>query len=113
MNILLIHQNFPGQYKQLGPALVARGNRVLALTPNVKTSLQWQGVEVVPYRMNRGSSKNIHRWLGDLESKIIRAESCFDAAVKIRQFFTPDAILAHPGWGESMFLQDVSTSQTI
>jgi len=107
MNILLIHQNFPGQYKQLGPALVARGNRVLALTPNVKTSLQWQGVEVVPYRMNRGSSKNIHRWLGDLESKIIRAESCFDAAVKIRQFFTPDVILAHPGWGEPMFLQDV------
>ena len=107
MNILLIHQNFPGQYNQLGPALVARGNRVLALTPNVKTSIQWQGVEVVLYRMNRGSSKNIHRWLGDLESKIIRAESCFDAAVKIRQFFTPDVILAHPGWGELMFLQDV------
>ena len=40
MNILLIHQNFPGQYKQLGPALVACGNRVLALTPNVKTSIQ-------------------------------------------------------------------------
>ena len=107
MNILLIHQNFPGQYKHLGPALTARGNRVLALTPKVKTSHQWQGVEVVPYVMNRSSSKDIHRWLGDLESKIIRAESCFDAAVKIRQFFTPDVILAHPGWGEPMFLHDI------
>ena len=84
MNILLIHQNFPGQYKHLGLALTARGNRVLALTPKVKTSHQWQGVEVVPYVMNRSSSKDIHRWLGDLESKIIRAESCFDAAMKIR-----------------------------
>ena len=84
MNILLIHQNFPGQYKHLGPVLTARGNRVLALTPKVKTSHQWQGVEVVPYVMNRGNSKDIHRWLGDLESKIICAESCFDAAMKIR-----------------------------
>ena len=107
MNILLIHQNFPGQYKHLGPALTARGNRVLALTPKVKTSHQWQGVEVVPYVMNRISSKDIYRWLGDLESKIIRAESCFDVAVKICQFFTPDVILAHPGWGEPMFLHDI------
>ena len=84
MNILLIHQNFLGQYKHLGLALTARGNRVLALTPKVKTSHQWYGVEVVPYVMNRSSSKDIHRWLGDLESKIIRAESCFDAAMKIR-----------------------------
>ena len=84
MNILLIHQNFPGQYKHLGPVLTVRGNRVLVFTPKVKTSHQWQGVEVVPYVMNRGNSKDIHRWLGDLESKIICAESCFDAAMKIR-----------------------------
>jgi hypothetical protein len=85
MNILLIHQNFLGQYKHLGLALTARGNRVLALTPKVKTSHQWYGVEVVPYVMNR-SSKDIHLWLGDLESKVICAEICFDVAVKIRQF---------------------------
>ena len=83
MNILLIHQNFPGQYKHLGPVLTVCGNQVLVFTPKVKTSHQWQGVEVVPYVMNR-SSKDIHRWLGDLESKIICAESCFDAAMKIR-----------------------------
>ena len=29
MRILLIHQNFPGQYKHLGPALVARGDDFL------------------------------------------------------------------------------------
>ena len=36
MRILLIHQNFPGQYKHLGPALAARGDEVVALTPKVK-----------------------------------------------------------------------------
>ena len=84
MHILIIHQNFPGQYKHLSPALIARSNWVLVLTLKLKTSHQWQGVEVVPYVMNRGNSKDIHRWLGDLDSKIIRAESCFDAAMKIR-----------------------------
>ena len=37
MKILLIHQNFPGQYKHLGPALAARGDQVVALTPKVKS----------------------------------------------------------------------------
>ena len=32
MKILLIHQNFPGQYKHLGPALAARGDQVVDLT---------------------------------------------------------------------------------
>jgi hypothetical protein len=36
MRVLLIHQNFPGQFKHLGPALVARGDHVVALTPKVK-----------------------------------------------------------------------------
>ena len=84
MHILIIHQDFPDQYKHLSPALTARSNRVLVLTLKVQTSHQWQGVEVVPDVMSRGNSKDIHRWLGDLESKIIRAESCFDAAMIIR-----------------------------
>ena len=84
MKISIIHLNFAGQYKHLSPALTARSNRVLVSTLKLKTSHQWQGVEILPYVMNRGNSKDIHRWLGDLESKIIRAESCFDSVMKIR-----------------------------
>jgi len=28
MRILLVHQNFPGQFKHLAPALIARGDAV-------------------------------------------------------------------------------------
>ena len=70
MNILLIHQNFPGQYKHLGPVLTVCGNQVLVFTPKVKTSHQWQGVEVVPYVMNRSSSKDIHRGLAIWNQKL-------------------------------------------
>ena len=108
MNILIIHQNFPGQYKHLSPALVRRGDRVVALTPKVKERSSWQGVDIVPYKIVGSSSKEIHSWLRDLETKVIRAESCFNAAMQLRdQGFSPDVILAHHGWGEPMFLKDV------
>ncbi len=32
MNILFIHQNFPGQFKFLAPALVQQGHTVVAMT---------------------------------------------------------------------------------
>jgi hypothetical protein len=31
MNLLLIHQNFPGQFKHLAPALARNGHRVVAM----------------------------------------------------------------------------------
>ena len=47
---LLIHQNFPGQYKHLAPALAARGDQVVALTPKVEKVTKWKGVTIVPYK---------------------------------------------------------------
>jgi len=108
MRILLIHQNFPGQYKHLGPALAARGDEVVAFTPKVKNPINWNGVRVLPYSISRGSTKGIHPWVVDFETKVIRAEACFHAALKLRDSgFEPDVILAHFGWGESLFLKDV------
>ena len=38
MNILFIHQNFPGPFQHLAPALVGRGHQVTAMTlqPSLK-----------------------------------------------------------------------------
>ena len=44
----------------------------------------------------------------DFETKIIRAESFFRAAFELSsQGYKPNLIIAHPGWGESMFLKEV------
>ena len=68
----------------------------------------WQGVRVHPYLVGRGTSANTHAWVADFESKVIRAQACFDAALRLKaDGFTPQVIIAHPGWGESMFLKDV------
>ncbi|WP_200282344.1 glycosyltransferase [Rhabdochromatium marinum] len=47
-------------------------------------------------------------WVSDFETKIIRAEACFRTLLQLRdRGITPDLILAHPGWGESLFVKDV------
>jgi len=108
MNILFIHQNFPGQFKFLAPALVAQGHSVSAMVMQKTTSSQWQGVRLYPYSASRGSTAGVHPWVSDFETKTIRAEACFRAALALREGgYTPDVIIAHHGWGESMFLKDV------
>jgi glycosyltransferase involved in cell wall biosynthesis len=108
MKILFIHQNFPGQYKHLAPLLARQGHECVALTLRVKEATNWQGVQVIPYALPKRDGQKLHPWLVDLDTKVTRGEACWRAAVALRnQGYTPDVILAHPGWGESLFLRDV------
>lgn len=109
MNILFIHQNFPGQFRFLAPALAANpAHTVVAMTMQKVKVSHSQGIRLVAYNASRGTTPHVHPWLSDFETKTIRAEACFRAALKLQaEGFTPDVIVAHPGWGESMFLKDV------
>ena len=108
MNILFIHQNFPGQFKFLAPALVKQGHSVRAMTMQKTEVTQWQGVQLVNYSAKRSSTPNVHPWVSDFETKTIRAEACFKAALQMKQQgYMPDVIVAHHGWGESLFIKEV------
>lgn len=108
MKILFIHQNFPGQYKHLAQSLAAQGHDCVALTLRVKEATTWNGVRLIPYSLPDRAGQNTHPWVVDFDTKVTRAHACFSAARELRaQGFDPDLILAHPGWGEPMFLKDV------
>ena len=108
MNILFIHQNFPGQFKFLAPALAQQGHTVVAMTMQKTEAKEWQGVKLVPYNASRGTTPKVHPWISDFETKTIRAEACFRAALQMKDDgFSPDVIVSHHGWGESLFLKDV------
>lgn len=108
MNILFIHQNFPGQFKFLAPALAAQGHTVVAMTMQKTEVPHWQGVRLVPYSASRGTTPNVHPWVSDFETKAIRGEACFWAALKLKaEGFHPDVVMAHHGWGESLFVKEV------
>lgn len=108
MNILFVHRNFPGQFKHLAPALAQQGHAVVAMTMRKIEAREWQGVKLAPYSAARGTTPDVHPWVRDFETKTIRGEACFRAALKMKaEGFMPDVIIAHPGWGESLFLKDV------
>lgn len=108
MKILFVHQNYPGQFRFLGPALVAQGHEVRALHINANDG-EYGGVSIHGYKPSRGSTQNIHPWASDFETKVIRGEAAarrLDAM--IGHGWTPDVIVGHPGWGEMLFLRNVA-----
>jgi glycosyltransferase involved in cell wall biosynthesis len=107
MRILLVHQNFPGQFRHLAPALAADpSNEVVVFTMNAFAG--GYAIRSVRYQAPRSSSSDIHPWAAEAETKVIRGEAAFRAAVREKsQGFYPDVIYAHPGWGESLFLKEV------
>lgn len=109
MNILFVHQNFPAQFKNLAPLLAAdASNRVVALTMRVDVPHKWRNVDVFSYNLAGIPVANAVSWLSDFEAKTIRAEACYQAAQKLNASgFKPDIIVAHPAWGESLFLKEV------
>nr|WP_267869639.1 glycosyltransferase [Massilia agrisoli] len=107
MNVLFIHQNFPGQFVHLAAHLAKeKRNKVVALTVHDNPPIK--GVAVREYTMLRPSAPETHPMLRDQEASMLHAEACAAAALQLkREGFTPDVIVAHPGWGEALFLKDV------
>ena len=109
MNILFIHQNFPGQYVHIVRALARQGgHQLVALGLKPRSQRCPEGVHYHQYRLSRGNAEGVHWLVSETEAKVIRAEACAQAAHQLKsQGFNPDLICAHPGWGESLFLPDV------
>ena len=105
---LFIHQNFPGQFRHLAPALAAAGHEVVALGMR-STVEQLPGVRYFAHqaRVPAGTSEQPAQ-LRDLFSKVLRGESASATLARLKeQGFTPDTVFVHPGWGESLFVRDV------
>ncbi|WP_102109115.1 glycosyltransferase family 4 protein [Oceaniglobus roseus] len=108
MNILFLHQNFPGQFKHLAPALAQSGHRVLALTSRVKTAQTWNGVQIVPYAWSEPEGQKHHPWLTNLNAATHRGTAVYRASHALAERgYRPDMIVAHTGWGEALFVRDV------
>lgn len=107
VNILFIHQNFPGQFRYLAPALAERGHQVVAIGSKGNIG-ELPGVELCHYELDRGNTPGIHLLASEWETKVLRGEACAEVAEQLgSRGFVPDLIIAHPGWGEALYLQDV------
>ncbi|HYE40969.1 MAG TPA: glycosyltransferase family 4 protein [Ramlibacter sp.] len=110
MNILFVHQNFPGQFRHVAPELARQGHRVVALGVN-RTPDRLPGVQHVlhqpksnPEVLGKAAAPPLH----ELVSKMVRGDSAARAMMALRdEGFVPDVVFAHPGWGEAFYAKDV------
>ena len=106
MKALFVHQNCPGQFKHLAPALAAEGHDVLFVSQKGKPTPY--GVRKIEYEAHRKVTPNIHPYLRATEAAVLNAQAVARIGFSLRrQGFVPDVMIGNPGWGETLFLKDV------
>lgn len=101
-----MHQNCPGQFKHLAPALAARGDEVLFITQKGKPAVP--GVRKIEYAPHREVTPKIHPYLASSEAAVLNGQAVARIGFKLREEgFQPDVMIGNPGWGETLFLKDV------
>lgn len=107
MNILFIHQNMPGQFKHLAPFLAGNpDNHVVFITQRIDVELP--GVRRIVYRPPRPPRNDQHPYLGLTEAAVLNGQEVLRTCLTLSsEGFRPDIVIAHPGWGESLFIKEI------
>jgi glycosyltransferase involved in cell wall biosynthesis len=107
MKLLFIHQNFPGQYVHLVRHLAAQGgHQIYFITqPN---SVEMAGVHKLTYPKDERPRINCHAYSVEFDRAVYAASQVAELCRELRiGGFTPDLVIGHSGWGETMFVKDV------
>jgi glycosyltransferase involved in cell wall biosynthesis len=112
MNLLFVHQNFPGQYRHLAAHFARNREHSVAAIGEARSLTSWEdetrAIRCFPYTMPPLAPSPVHRYLRGSEIAAQRAKQVRDVAITLkRQGFIPDIICAHTGWGEALLLKDV------
>ncbi len=106
MKVLFVHQNMPGQFKHLAPHLARKGHQVKFLTQ--RQDVQLPGVERIVYPAPRAVKATTHRYLRLHEGAVLAGQQVVRALLAMaKDGYRPDVVVAHPGWGEALFIKDV------
>ncbi|MCL2717081.1 MAG: glycosyltransferase family 4 protein [Alphaproteobacteria bacterium] len=108
MRILIVHQNFPGQFGYFAKAWSARqGWDVRALGRDTAPGLPGFD-KLIRYRSARAVHRQQHPYLRQMEAATLHGQATARVMSSLRRGgFVPDAILAHPGWGETLYAKDI------
>jgi len=108
MRLLVVHQNFPGQFGHFVREWAKRpGWDVRGLGRDTAPGVPGFD-KLIRYKLARNVRADQHLYLRQIESSTLHGQAAARAMIKLKQSgFTPDTILAHPGWGETLFAKDV------
>lgn len=111
MQLLFVHQNFPGQYRHVAPHLAGLGHKVAGIGEKDNVLRQkpvMPGVTLLGYQAPPLDPKALQPFIGSLQKAVHRGRVVARGAQKLHKSgYRPDVVSAHIGWGEALFLKDV------
>jgi len=106
--VLLIHQNFPGQFKHLARELAADPNVNLVAIGRASAPGLPGFSNLVRYQLARERSRHTHPYATDLEAAVLHGQAVARVLLDLDQRgWKPDVVLGHIGWGETLYLKDI------
>jgi glycosyltransferase involved in cell wall biosynthesis len=107
MKILVIHQNFPGQFRHLCAHLAERHDVELYAIGH-RAAPGMAGVELLRYDLHREPAEGVHHYVVEFERAVLYGQAVARLLHQLKaRGFKPDIVVAHPGWGEALFVKDV------
>lgn len=105
--ILIIHQNFPGQFRHVLAALQGRAD-VEVIGIGRESAPGMPGVQWLRYKPHRSAAIETHPYCRSFENAVLHGQAVCRLLMQLKdQGFVPDVVLAHPGWGETLYLREV------
>lgn len=109
MNLLFIHGNFPGQFKDIAPALAQRsGGRTIFLTLSENAQgIQLPGVETRLVKLHRDGDPDIHQYLRAMEVAVLKGQAILRELHRLQteESFRPDVVICHGGMGFGLYVK--------
>lgn len=111
MRFLFVHQNFPGQFGHVAAALAQAGHEVHAIGETKRLQARpspHSDIRRYGYGAPEPVAPGTHPYLRKYEADVRRGEAVARLGnTMVRRGLQPDVVVAHPGWGEALFLKDV------
>ncbi len=108
MRLLFVHQNMPGQYRELVQWLASQGGHEIVFLTQRKQPPKIEGVRTIIYKAHHTAKPDTYALSKTWETA---AGSGFGAVMALKKIveggFTPDIIIGHVGWGEMTFFREV------
>jgi hypothetical protein len=106
MKVLFIHQNFPGQFRHIAAHLAKQPDvQVLAIGREQAPGLQ--GVRMLRYKPHRTASLHTHPYARSFEDGVLHGQQVLRLLLDLKaKGYRPDVIVAHPGWGETLYAKE-------
>ncbi|NIZ13206.1 glycosyltransferase family 4 protein [Phaeobacter sp. HF9A] len=108
MKLLFVHQNMPGQYRELVQWLAAQGGHELVFLSQ-RGDIKIPGVRTLVYKPFHRPARDAFGLSKDWEAAVGVGFGAVQTAQKFsaETGFRPDIILGHTGWGELSFFKDL------